>query len=198
MLKHQFRMHPDISSVVSRVSYKNTLTNAANTLNEARQHAPHFRDIVQILAAPTGKDVPPTQALIISPTRRAEYHYGSLRRANSTSRYNLQNCEIVLKLVAALIDKGVDPQEIFVESFYKDQIQLLKAALVDYPAILVATVDGSQGSERDISIIDCVTYGASANESMGFLVGANNRFNVAMSRPKVGRIVILPEDAVQG
>jgi superfamily I DNA and/or RNA helicase len=42
-------------------------------------------------------------------------------------------------------------------------------------------VDASQGSERDVFILDCVRLGRAANEGLGFIGTERRRFCVATS-----------------
>jgi hypothetical protein len=83
-----------------------------------------------------------------------------------------------------------------VTSFYKDQVQLLVGLLADLGEIGCYTVDGSQGKEAPIHIIDCVVLGHAARETMGFLSDDPRRWNVGLSRAQSGRILICSEDFV--
>ena len=61
-------------------------------------------------------------------------------------------------------------------------------------------MDGSQGKEGEIHVIDCTKLGAGAvpKEGMGFLGGDPRRFNVGLSRAMCGRVVICHEDFADG
>lgn len=87
-----------------------------------------------------------------------------------------------------------------ITAFYDGQVRLLKAFFAQFPqrnVIRFTIVDGSQGDEALVEIIDAVTFGGGADESTGILGGERRRFNVAVSRAMVGRIFFLHEDFSQ-
>lgn len=63
----------------------------------------------------------------------------------------------------------------------------------DFEGVTVSTVEGSQGSERGIVIIDTVTQGKAVGDPIAFLNSDFRRFSVAMSRAQYGRIVVASE-----
>ncbi|EME82661.1 uncharacterized protein MYCFIDRAFT_211116 [Pseudocercospora fijiensis CIRAD86] len=84
-------------------------------------------------------------------------------------------------------------------AFYTDQVELIKAILKDAPladAFTVTTVDGAQGQESKVTIIDAVMQGAAFASGMNFIGADKRRFNVAMSRAQVGRIIIANQSMV--
>ncbi len=91
--------------------------------------------------------------------------------------------------------------DILVTSLCLLQLSSLKAGLENNPQfaeLRLASVDGPQGKEATIVIVDCVTLGGATGESMGFLGGEKRRFNMAMSRAMAGLVVVCHEDFTRG
>ena len=66
-----------------------------------------------------------------------------------------------------MIDQGCKPEEVLVQAFYLDQVNLIKAIFADIPkykGIRIATVDGSQGDEELYGIVDSVVLGGGGPE----------------------------------
>lgn len=87
----------------------------------------------------------------------------------------------------------VAEKDIYIATFYREQRAIITALVANINAlagVAVVTVDGSQGRERDLVILDCVRFGEPAGESMGFLGTERRRFNVAMSRARLGLVVV--------
>jgi hypothetical protein len=59
-------------------------------------------------------------------------------------------------------------------------------------------VNGFQGKENMVQVIDCGTLGGGVDGVMGFLGADRRRFNVAMSSGKVSCIVVRSEDYIKG
>lgn len=214
-LREQFRMHPSISRVVSLVSYENSLVD--NAVTGQRPEVDQFKRYMRQIAADSGLAAQQagrlnTCSFVFSPAPFTKEfpHFGSQSMPGSLSRYNLQTAMMVFRKVCWLIKLGgFKPEQILVTAFYAKQVGLLRSLFQDEPlfnglrlggpdSLQLSTVDGSQGEENMVQVIDCVTLGGGANESMGFLGGDKRRFNVAMSRAKVGRIVICHRDFIKG
>jgi senataxin len=201
-LRVQYRMHPDISSCIIKKMY-NTMTNGENTV-AGRPADEQFRNFLTMLWTRTiakkrnvNKFNPHQNAIIISPSAIKGARFGSEILPGSTSRHNVQTAMMVFQLCSWLVKHGkFKPNEIMVTSFYQDQVQLLIGLVADLGGIGCFTVDGSQGKEAPIHIIDCVILGQAADESMGFLSWDNRRWNVGVSRAKSGRILICSENFV--
>lgn len=214
-LREQFRMHPSISRVVSVVSYDSSILD--NAVTGQRPEVNKFKRYMRQIASDSGLTSQQAGCLdtcsyVFSPAPFAAQfpHFGSQVMPGSQSRYNLQTAMMVFRKVSWLIELGgFKPEQILVTAFYAKQIGLLRALFQDEPifnglrlggpeSLQLSTVDGAQGEENMVQVIDCVTLGGGANESMGFLGGDRRRFNVAMSRAKVGRIVICHRDFIKG
>lgn len=76
-------------------------------------------------------------------------------------------------------------------TFYEDQKRLLEGILAPlYPRARVWTVDGSQGKEGRVHVIDCTILGGAVGENIGFLGTDPRRFSIALSRAQDTRIFI--------
>ena len=105
-------------------------------------------------------------------------------------------------MVCSLLHSGFDPGDIMVIAFHQAQITGLKQILriSEVPVtgttatntqVKVVSVEGSQGHERSIVIVEFVMSGtpASFRSSCRFLCD-KYRLNVALSRAKLARIII--------
>ncbi|TKA80244.1 hypothetical protein B0A49_01434 [Cryomyces minteri] len=200
-LREQYRMHPTISWIVNKLIYGMTLRDAKITTT--RPEIGQFQRYIKAYAARCGRtNFPDTCSVIISPTPEQGYRWGSQTSGDSHSRFNVLTATLVFKKVHLLvIQGGFNPRDILVTAFYDTQVQLIKALFADdpfYEHLRFSTVDGWQGVEALVEIVDAVTLGGGANESLWFLGGDRRRFNVAASRAKVGRIFIVHQDLAQG
>ncbi|KAK5742662.1 hypothetical protein LTR17_003194 [Elasticomyces elasticus] len=191
-LHEQFRMHPHISLICNTVIYEGRLRNGASTTT--RPDIAKFQDFMQAYATESGATIGKTSAVVISPVKQKDWYWGSQKAKGSTSRHNLQSARMVFKLAYLLVTMGkFAARDIKIITFYLDQVALLKALFADlalFDGIEIETIDTSQGSEAPVVIIDLVVLGAAGSDGMGFLNTDRRRFNVAMSRPQSGRIVI--------
>ncbi|MCJ1361384.1 hypothetical protein MMC16_000483 [Acarospora aff. strigata] len=202
MLKTNYRMHPDIADFPNRLFYDGQFTNAAKTTastNVSRtfvefcQNSNLFRGLLD------GRG--DSRRLFLNVQGASKSHRGS------TSLHNLANVNVVLELISALLSyQPADPDarrlkssDIGVITPYKEEKQEIVRGLnfraqrldaVDWiSAVHVATVNGFQGSEREIIILDLTTANTRRPENIGF-VGDARRLNVALTRAKTGLIVI--------
>jgi hypothetical protein len=199
-LQVQYRMHPDISSIIIQRMYNKMMINGENTVT-GRPADEQFRRFLAemwqqtLTKKPTAQKFNPRQnAIMISPTKIPNGPpFGSEKLSGSSSRHNLQTASMVYRLCIWLLGPGgFKSSDIMVTSFYKDQVKLLTDVLADL-GVACYTVDGSQGKEAPIHIIDCVILGQAAGESMGFLAADMRRWNVGLSRAQSGRILICSE-----
>ncbi|PPJ58351.1 hypothetical protein CBER1_04497 [Cercospora berteroae] len=198
-LAEQYRMHPSISSILNSTIYDGKLRDRSTV--RGREHAIKFQNFMAQLA--TRSKTPfntATSSIMISPERRADFHFGSQMMQGSTSRYNVQTAVIVLRTIFWLLEKGKFEQEdIIVTTFYKNQKRLLEAILAPlYPRVRVWTGDGSQGKEGRIHVIDCTILGGAVGENIGFLGTDPRRFSLALSGAQDAGIVICSRDFCNG
>jgi len=101
------------------------------------------------------------------------------------SLYNEAELNVCEELIKALIDAGVEPENIGVITPYRAQKKLLMSRLrVDN--LEINTVDAFQGREKDVIILSLT-----ATTSRGMRFASNpNRLNVALTRPKYKLIVV--------
>ncbi|KAK8179583.1 P-loop containing nucleoside triphosphate hydrolase protein [Phyllosticta citribraziliensis] len=200
-LREQFRMHPSISDVVNKTIYGGTLIDHPSTLS--RPGVDQFKGFVQALAKECRTTASKEScAVVISPTKSNDepprYPWGPRKVHGSTSFHNAQTAAITMHLCYLLISKfKFKAQDILIDAFYADQVKFYKALFAGFPAfngIGFSTVDGSQGQEANIVIVDCVILGRVVpGGNMGFLGGETHRFNVGMSRARIGRITLCHE-----
>ena len=102
-----------------------------------------------------------------------------------------------MQLCNAIIDRTkIKIQEIGIITPYRQQAEMIKGVLKasNLDAIVVNTVDGYQGQERDVVILSCVR-GPNQRNSVGFL-SHPQRMNVALTRAKK-TLVVLCNQAIQ-
>ena len=196
-LREQYRMHPDISRISATLFARGLRNGPATTTKDG---VAKFRTFMSAFASQTNAKFTPGNAVVISPVQDQSMPWGSQKPRGSNSRINLLSARMILRLVSYLVTRGnFAMSDIIVIAFYKDQVGLLEALFDSetFRGLQVKTIDKSQGCEAPIVIVDCVTLGAAANEGMGFLGAEQRRFNVAMTRAQVGRIVICHKDMIQ-
>lgn len=191
ILQVQHRMEPSISSILRKTIYP-YMEDGPST--STQPGVTEFRTYMQQFASQLNVTVGQTNAFVISPVRHSKLHWGSQKAAGSQSRFTMLNARMVFRKAYLLVKHGkFAPSDIKIVSFYCDQVTVLTALFADmdmFKGVVIETADGSQGGEAKVVIVDCVAYGAESDDGMGFLNEDRRRFNVAMSRAKVGRIVI--------
>ncbi|MBX3170186.1 MAG: AAA family ATPase [Candidatus Eremiobacteraeota bacterium] len=177
MLDVQYRMHPEIGELVSRLFY-----------NGGLRHQPPAE------AGEIAADAPyPGDALVVVDLA------GQARTdPGDFSRYNPESAH---KAVALAREAAARGRSVAVISPYRKQVQRIQQLLQDHPLIDCATVHRFQGHERDVVILD-ITDGPPLEP--GVLLagrGANsssaNLLNVSLSRARGKLIVIAPVDYVR-
>ncbi len=97
---------------------------------------------------------------------------------HSKSLMNLEEIEVIQKVVKDVLNIGVNPQDIGIITPYAAQKARLKSALEWIEDLEINTIDGFQGREKEVIIISWVR-----TRWEGFLVD-QRRFNVAITRSK--------------
>eukprot|EP00041_Stephanoeca_diplocostata_P019945 m.437112 g.437112 ORF g.437112 m.437112 type:complete len:758 (-) comp21431_c0_seq1:838-3111(-) len=167
MLTHQYRMHPEISSVVSDCFY------------ESQLQTPDSIAISRRSASTSG---------LWWLDCADEEHTAS----NSTSAFNEGQVHSVFNVYRKLRRELPATKKILVATFYKAQYFKIMDYFKDRgeeesPTLRIATVDQSQGSEADIVILSTVR--SNFKQAVGFLKNPN-RINVAISRAREQLIII--------
>lgn len=159
MLDTQYRMSSEISKMISKLFYEGKLHDGRNASTQQ-----------------------PLTWVSYTPT----HQWPVLQEENNENPkiYNNDECNIVKDLVKQLHESD-GSLTIGIIAPYKAQISLLKNCIEDNDKVIIDTVDGFQGQERDI-IIFSVTRTAG---SYRFLADPR-RLNVALSRAR-DRIIIV-------
>ncbi|OAD76938.1 hypothetical protein PHYBLDRAFT_109669, partial [Phycomyces blakesleeanus NRRL 1555(-)] len=176
LLSIQYRMHPDISVLPSKLFYNSKLHDGPNmsTISAAPWH---FKDA-------------------FAPYRFYNIEESQEKVGYGHSIYNPAEAEAAVTLVDMLANQlpGIKfAYKIGVITPYKQQLSQLKSRferrfgskILD--VIDFNTVDGFQGQEKDIIIFSCVRAGSS--RSIGFLADVR-RMNVGLTRAKCSLFVL--------
>ena len=180
MLDTQYRMHPVIGDLVSRLYYEGRLRHGANTAERR---------------AMAERDPYPQAPLIVIDT---EGQTTCARQEGGYSRYNEQSARICIDLAVRAIRAGLESVAIITP--YAAQSRLIRRELSRYQAeaaqIECATVHRFQGNERDMVIVDTVD---TAPFSPGVLLAstapttsADNLINVSISRAR-GKLILVSD-----
>lgn len=177
MLDVQYRMHPKIGDLVSRLFYQGGL-----------RHQPPAE--AEAIAA----DLPyPGDALVVVDL------IGQARTdPGDFSRYNPESAH---KAVALAREAAAQGRSVAVIAPYRKQVQRIQQLLQDNPLIDCATVHRFQGHERDVVILDITD--APPLEPGVLLAGRGatsssaNLLNVSLSRARGKLIIIAPVDYVR-
>ena len=116
----------------------------------------------------------------------------SKEQKNGSSFYNKSEARVVSSVVSHLLslseeesDQRLEARQIGVITFYRAQVEELKTARLQ--GVMISTVDGFQGQEKDVIIVSTVR--SNALGSVGFCADPN-RLNVMLTRAKRGLIVV--------
>ena len=203
-LRTQYRMHSTISTIINQEIYVKVggIKDDPST-DEGARGVTKFQTFIKAFAKNycAKNAFPDTNAVVVSPIEDPTMSWKAARQNGSTSRYNLVTARMVYHIAHLIKEQGnFAASDIMIISFYRDQVQLIQSlfeGLDGFSGINIKTVDSSQGSEAQVVIVDAVVLGDANGDGMGFLNQDKRRFNVAMSRAKVGRIVIAHEKMVK-
>lgn len=194
MLEEQYRMHPDIATIIKDTFYAGRLKTATGTaakcadilrLAPEREHAVALLDTGPLLpfAFREGGDEP-----------------AWLRRYGGNSRFNLVSALITVELARAAMRDGKPDLTVGIITPYAAQARLINKMLHDLhmprERVICSTVHRFQGSESDIILFD-VVEGEPFKKAGWLLAGpdgdvAGRLLNVALSRAK-GKLAILTD-----
>lgn len=128
---------------------------------------------------------------VLPPCKLAPYTVLALPAQCTTTASGSSNnpAEARLVLAVATAVRALQPAlTIGLLTFYSAQRELLASGTGDRVGMTVNTVDGFQGSERDVVVISCVRAGP-AQSGIGFLAD-RQRLNVALTRARVCLVVV--------
>jgi hypothetical protein len=194
----QYRCHPTLSALPSRLFYSSQLRDGIHS-----GHAPpRFRLAPRLMFFDTSMPLPPGSPLEgtlgrllkgkVGPATRREARVerggggggGSSGGGEGGSYVNAVEAECVAALVGEMLapPHSLPPSDIAVICLYRAQVGRVRELLLQLPAaaaVLVGTVDACQGSERSVVILSaCATGQASAHTE------SPQRLCVALSRAK--------------
>jgi len=169
----QYRMHEAIMAFSSQEFYGGSLEAALGV----RQHL--LRDLPGVQA----NELTETPVLFVD---TAGAGYDESIEADGESRLNVQEAEVVLRKVEALLAAGLAPAAIAVITPYAAQARWLRERL-RAPELEVDTVDGFQGREKEAVLVSLVR--SNREGEIGFLSDVR-RMNVALTRARRKLIVV--------
>jgi len=173
-LRVQYRMRQEICDLIDDTFYGNRLESAP--LIESR--TPLYEAIKEVQPPQLNRILDPNVIIGIVNVEGIEEYRG-------TSTYNQANREVDIRLLTAFKSAGINDNQIGLISPYKEQQRVLTKAIGR--GNIVGTVDGYQGQERDIIILDMVR--ANPHHEVGFTLEPN-RLNVALSRAREKLIIV--------
>lgn len=190
-LTMQYRMHDAIASWASNEMYDGLLKSSPSVASRLLVDYPFIKATWMTQCA-----------LLLLDTRMP---YGSLNidceesldPAGTGSFYNNGEADIVAQHVLSLVQCGVPPTSIAVQSPYIAQVQMLRDRLEEHPlasGVEVSTIDSFQGREADAVVISMVrsnSFGA-----VGFL-GDSRRMNVAITRGRSHVAVVCDSSTIR-
>ncbi|KAM9995489.1 hypothetical protein ACTFIY_001678 [Dictyostelium cf. discoideum] len=173
-LNTQYRMHPVTSKFISEEFYNGTLKDGENVSIDSYGNCKFHSD--PSFGPMKFFDLPKSNQIVIK-----------------KSMMNQDEIDMVFTLIKELIEKYPECKKLSfgIITPYKLQMNEIKEQLIRsehrYLDISVSTIDGVQGSEKDIIIMSCVR--SIEKFGIGFL-SDRRRINVALTRAKLGLYVI--------
>jgi len=203
ILSIQYRMHEKIMRFPSIYFYEGKLEadshNKSLTLKDQFEIRNKFSNNLsqikidnQNLANPMKKKYEDPLDLFVEPLIfvNTEGEFGE--NVISTTKYNQGEAMVVKWFTDYLCENGVDSNDIGIITPYNGQVNYLEKIL-NYNC-QVSTVDGFQGSEKEIIILSFVR--SNNNSEVGFLAD-KKRINVALTRPKKMLIIICDSNTLK-
>eukprot|EP00092_Neocalanus_flemingeri_P033322 GFUD01036237.1.p1 GENE.GFUD01036237.1~~GFUD01036237.1.p1 ORF type:complete len:1656 (+),score=684.01 GFUD01036237.1:182-4969(+) len=123
-------------------------------------------------------------------------HVQGVAKVEKGNCWNKEEAEVVIKIIQAVRETLGTKPSIGVITFYAKQRQNISLEVQNKKMnnVVVNTVDGFQGSERDIIIISCVRGGPGG---IGFLQD-RQRLNVALTRARFSLVVVGNMETLEG
>ena len=182
MLEQQHRMHAAIMEFASRTMYGGKLRAApavaAHTLEELGALPDDARPGPFVLIDSAGKDWTERRGSGGQANGESTEHDDA-----DPSTYNPGHAERVAAEARRLLSRGLAPQDVAVIAAYDAQVRRLRQLLAAERAsgLMVGTVDGFQGQEREAILVDLVR--SNERGELGFLSDLR-RSNVALTRAR--------------
>ena len=166
VLRAQYRCHPAISALASRLFYRSSLVDGLGVEASSKR-------------APLVPGLPTVGFAHVSGSERHER--GSISNAAEASR--------VSRIVGSLLATGLQPHQLGVICLYRAQTGLCRTALAaeGHEGVVVSTVDAFQGAERDVIIVSsCRT---STGGQLAFIANPQ-RLNVTITRARFHLLLV--------
>jgi superfamily I DNA and/or RNA helicase len=170
----QYRMHDRIMEFSSEEFYDGTLLAA----DSVRAH--------RLCERPDVSATPLTEAPVTF-IDTAGAGYEEEQEPDGESRLNPQEADLAARKVRALVEAGVQPEDIAVISPYSAQVRRLRVLLAGVEGLEIDSVDGFQGREKEAVVLSLVR--SNTEGEIGFLADIR-RTNVALTRARRCLIVI--------
>ncbi|KAI7899401.1 P-loop containing nucleoside triphosphate hydrolase protein [Cokeromyces recurvatus] len=186
MLMVQYRMHQKIMEFSSRELYENKLIADESVASHLLVDLPGVEDT-------ENTDVP---LIMIDTSDTGLTHEIVDDTQEEQSKANELEVELAVSHIRALLDDGLEEDQIGVITPYALQVSKLKRDIREnWPGIEIGTVDGFQGREKEAILFSLVR----SNETgeVGFLA-EKRRLNVAMTRAKRHLCVICDSETLLG
>ena len=174
MLQEQFRMHPDISSTVSRLFYSGLLRDSPGVLYQ-NEHT-IWRRFHQIYLRPCEM----RHSIFVHVKTQSLF-----RTKRTKSLVNPTHLAVIPAAIDAIKRAGARDEQIAVLTPYKGQLAMIQN--LGLPTETVITIDAAQGKEYDFVLLDLVTPGA--GYGLGFM-SQSNRVCVSLSRARFGLVIL--------
>jgi len=191
MLTVQYRMHRTIMTFPGREFYGGRLEAHASVADHTLRELGFDETAGDPEVRPF---LVPEEPLVFVDT--ADRDAGERQRADSHSRENPAEAELVARIVEGLRRGGVPDRSLAVVSPYRDQVDVVRRLLGDgADDVEVRTVDGFQGREKEAVVLSLVR--SNDRGEIGFLRDLR-RLNVAITRPRRKLIVVGDGSTVTG
>ena len=168
LLNIQRRMHPLIAEWPSKAFYENKLETHASLFQQEMHALQFFQKSSRVFLVDTDG-------------------VGGGEEQKGTSTRNVGESRVLSSVVTRLVDSGISPTQIGIIVPYLAQKAVLTKNFKIFKGLLVNTVEGFQGQERDFIVIS--TTRSNVVGSIGFLED-ERRMNVMLTRAKQGLIVV--------
>ncbi len=172
MLEEQYRMNEAIMGFSSAEFYAGNLLADQSVATHLLADLPHVSS-TELTTTP------------ITYIDTAGASYDERRERDGRSWENPEEAALIVRKVEALIEAGVQPDEIGVITPYSAQVRLIREQLQHL--VEVNSVDGFQGREKEVILISMVR--ANQRGEVGFLA-ETRRMNVALTRARRKLIVV--------
>ena len=168
----QYRMHAGIMGFSSAEFYADSLS-------------AHDSNAAHLLADLPGVSDNPLTTTALTYIDTAGASYDEKREPDGNSRLNVQEADLILRKVDALIEAGVAPDAIGIITPYAAQVRQLRERMQH--DVEVNSVDGFQGREKEAILMSLVR--SNERGEVGFLAEPR-RMNVALTRARRCLIVV--------